>query len=93
MLTATNGPSARSECLVDGMGEQFLARARFPQDQRRAIAQGKAADLDLSSLTPSLGADKAGQRIFRLPLPASSAACARVQLLLQRFELFRIGCR
>ena len=43
-LAATNGPSRRPAQVVDGPGDQLLARAALPLDQDREVGVGDLAD-------------------------------------------------
>ena len=57
-LMAKKGGSAAAAVMVDGAGDQFLARAAFPQDQHVHVLRGHAADLLADGLHGRAAADQ-----------------------------------
>ena len=89
---------------VDGMGQQFLAGARFAQQQHRAGRLRRAPRLALDLGGRRAGADETGEGVFGAPVtpspPAQLLAALRrqfaarfVQVALQQRELLMSGCR
>jgi hypothetical protein len=93
VLTATNGPALRAAELVDRLGDELLAGARFAEHQDRQIVAQDAGDHAVDVLHRLAAADQrqALPRVVALPPspPVASAAwqAARTEIV----EIERLG--